>query len=309
MATTANASGDGTVTCILAIDWYLSLSAGKGYLQGNYATSTLSQILSFITETASGGTALPANQSSVAGLASPTVGYIVATASAKTPFATDTPTTVVGMNMVTALTAEHPTGIATASKGIVAGGYLAAASALAEKATFASETIALTASANLSAARLLLCGSLNDTNNGYFMGGSGSDDADKCNFATDTTAAVVSANLVAARYGGGGISKPGSFGYITGGFEAAKSSKVDKCLFATDTTVASTALVNQMSMIGGLSGANTGYSCGGSNSSATATGITTAVEGISFVTDTPAVVAGAALPTAQTHPAAISTLN
>ncbi len=309
MAITANASGDGTVSCILAFDWYLTLSAGKGYLQGNYAASTLNQILNFITETSAGGTALPGNQTCVMGLSSPSTGYLIATASYKTPFATDTPATAASANMVTALVYEGSSGVANSTKGFTAGGYTGGLSNVAHKITFATDTASLVAGANLSVARYNLSG-LIDTNNGYFIGGFGpSVVADKLVFATETTGAVASANLATARTEAGAISNVGSFGYTIGGFEAAKSNKVSKTSFAADTTSSSSTLASAISKPGGLSAANSGYSCGGSNAFNDATGITTAVESVSYATDVFAALAGAALPTAQTSAAAMSTIN
>jgi len=310
MAITANASGNSTVSCILAFDWYLTLSSGKGYLQGNYAASTLNQILNFITETTAGGTALPGNQSNTMGLVSPSTGYLIATASYKTPFATDTPAAAASANMVTALTLEGSSGVANSTKGFTAGGYVGGSASQAHKITFATDTASLVAGANLSVARYDVPG-ITDTNNGYFIGGYAaavSVIADKLAFATETTGAVASANLATARTQAGAISNIGSFGYIEGGFEAAKSNKVAKTLYATDTTSSSSTLATAIAKPGGLSAANGGYSCGGSNDGS-ATGITTAVESVSFATDVFAALAGAALPTAQTSSAAMSTIN
>lgn len=312
IATTANVSGDGTVTCILAFDWYLTISAGKGYLQGNYPTATLNQILSFITETSSGGTALPANQNCTMGVPSPSDGYLIATASVKTPFATDTPAATVSANLVTAGVYQGPTGGADNTKGFVAGIYVSGVKAYAEKILFASDSASLVSGADLSVARRNVPG-MTDTNNLYFSGGFAaavSAITDKLALSTETTSAVAGANLTTARSEPGTISNPGSFGLVVGGWEAAASNKVDKITYATDTAAASTVLAAAKGNMGGLSAANGGYSCGGNTGGYnSATGISTAVESIPFATLTPAALAGAALPTAQCDPAAMSTLN
>ena len=309
MATTANASGNGTVTCVLAIDLYLSISAGKGYLQGNGTASNLNQILSFITETTAAGTALPGNHSMSQGLASPSVGYAMAAATYKTPFATDTPAAAATANEVTAQTYQGATGISDASKGIVAGGITTGT--VAQKNTFATETTTLVAGANLSTNRRDVSG-MTDTLNGYFCGGYTAAvvaTGDKTSLTTETTAAVASTNLTAGRTGAPSISKIGSFGYWCGGYEAAKVSKVDKTLFASDTTSASTALAAARSFGGGLSAANSGYSCGGGDAEPVSGGTVTGVESVSFATDTFAALGGAVLGTAQYGMCAISTIN
>lgn len=307
-ATTANVSGDGTVTVILAIDWYLSLSAGKGYLQGNYAASTLHQILSFITETTAGATALPANKTEAMGLSSPDTAFLIANASAKTPYATDTPAVSTGTNLVTANTLEGLTGIQDTTKGIVAGGQ---AGGYAEKVIFSTESISLLPGADLSSGRQRSAGITNVTD-GYFGGGNTGSylaTTDKTSLATETTAAMVSANLTTARTGAASISKSGSHGYFCGGDTGTKSVIVDKTVFATDSTSVSSSLNTGRAAASGLSAANGGFVGGGANNMASATGILTSVEKVDFATDTFSAVAGAALPTAQTCACAVSTLN
>lgn len=308
IALSANVSGDGSVDCALAIDWYLTISAGKGYLQGNYAASTLNQILSFITETTSGGAALPGNLSYSSGLASPTTGYIINGAGYKTPFSTDTPAAAAAASLPGTVTNMPSSGVSNATKGFTAGSN---SSALAYKLTFASESTAAVATANLTASRYMPFG-LTDTNNGYFIGGFAaavSAIGDKLSLAAETTSAVVGTNLTTARYGSCSVSNIGVAGYSCGGFVAAKSALVDKTVFASDTTSASNSLATAIACGGGLSGANAGYSCGGANLQTSATGITTTVESMAYASETWAAVAGAALPTAQASQAAMSTLN
>jgi hypothetical protein len=315
MAITANASGDGTVSCVLAIDWYLSISAGKGYLQGNYAASTLFQILNFITETAAGGTALPGNATESMGLSSPTTGYLIAATSFKTPFATDTPAASANSNLPTALIWEGTRGVSDVSKGFVAGGVNGGAvSFIAHKNTFATEVVVAVAGANLTGARGGVP-AVTDSLKGYFVGGCDISlnplvTADKLTLATETTVAMVSANLATARNAPAAISNIGVCGYLVGGKAAAgKSALVSKITYATDTSSVSATLNTAIAAAGGLSGANMGYKCGGSDGLVDATNITGVVERISFATDAWAALAGAALPANQTNAASMSTIN
>lgn len=311
VATSINVSGNGTVTAILNVDFYIGASSGKGYLQGNSAASTLNQVLSFITEIMTGATALPGNNSTFMGLASGTIGYLFGPTAYKTPFATDTPAACGTANSPNADAYMGTNGTQNATKGIAAGTYIGGCTAYAYRLLFSNETTTYVPGANLSVARYTVS-AVTDTANGYFLGGYTTvlvATTDKTNFAAETTAAVAGANLTAARRQAATFSNVGVAGYAAGGFEAAKTAKCDKVTYASDTTAALAGMGTAIASNGGLSGATFGVSCGGSNGPSDAAGITTASEKMSFSTETFSVLATATLPTPQCNMASMSTLT
>jgi len=134
--------------------------------------------------------------------------------------------------------------------GYTVGGYSATPySLVADCTTFATQTTAALASANLSLARYALASFSDGARFGYTVGGNiggatpYSSVADCTTFATQSTAALTSANLSLARQSLASFSDGARFGYTVGGYigGATPNSLVADCTtFATQTTAALT---------------------------------------------------------------------
>lgn len=306
IALEANVSGDASIDATIDTDLWISDSAGKAFLQGNAGGSTLNQILDFITDITSGGTALPGVKDAAFGTVSPTTAYITgggAAAGYKTPFATGTPAACSGIDHpLTTISGGIQSGPSDQSKGFIAGGMTASRVATAYKIVFATETISAVASANLPAAKRFVI-ALNDTNNGYFLGGETVvNTGSKLVFATEVQSAVVGTNLSSARYGGAGISQIGTKGYYAGGSTGSAVTTTDICTFATDTTANSSGLGTANNYQASASGLNKGFSCGGAGGG-------TLVEKVDYATNVFSVSGPSALPTSQLDAVGLSTLN
>lgn len=178
---------------------------------------------------------------------------------------------------------------------------------------FSTDTTGMVTKGALSSARCDPAGA-NSATVGYFAGGhmSGTSETtvtDGLSFATDTTAQVTKGALETAR-GAAGSANSSTLGYFAGGKTGAGTSDVttaEGLTFSTDTTTQVTkgALVTKQSYLAGTNSTTVGYFAGGSTGNGAATATTTD-SGLTFATDTNAMVTKGVLATAKLFIAAVN---
>jgi hypothetical protein len=197
--------------------------------------------------------------------------------------------------------------------GYALGGSIGAYSLVADCTTFATQSTAALASANLSLARRYPASFSDGARFGYTVGGNIGGGtpyslvADCTTFATRSTAALASANLSLARDGLAGFSDGARFGYTVGGNIGGGTpySLVADCTtFATQATAALTSANLSLARYGLASfsdGARFGYTVGGT------TGANSLVaDCTTFATQSTAALASANLSLARRYPAGFS---
>jgi hypothetical protein len=185
--------------------------------------------------------------------------------------------------------------------------------ATADKLTFSGDSTSAVTTANLSQARAAASGVTDGSTKGYWAGGYTSTviaglvvTGDKLTFSTDSTGAVTTANLSLARCQGAGGSDGAVKGYFSGGQTGAAVTRVDKITFSNDTAAALTsAVVGNYAGAGGSDG-NNHLVAGGVNG---VSGITSAVIGIAFATDTNTTGISGSLTVARFYAAGLTTVS
>lgn len=187
------------------------------------------------------------------------------------------------------------------TKGFFSGGYTSpaspfGASAVTDRNTYSTETIAAVAGANLSQARFRM-GAAGNACKGFFSGGQatpvGVVTADRTTFSTEATAAVPGANLSQARQteAVGNACK----GFISGGCNLLATA--DKTTYATETTAAVPGANLTQARYGAAAVGNAckGFFSGGANN----TTIVATTDRTTYVTEATAAVPGANLTQAR----------
>lgn len=207
-------------------------------------------------------------------IASSTAGYAMADGYARPAGAigialTENPS---GTGTVTALiSVDHYLG-ASKGNGYIIGGSDGSASAIAQILTTATETVALSAGANLGAVRSSPAGASNGTD-GYTFGGTSTTayagvqvTAYKTPISTNTTAGITSANLTSGRSSQAGM-YAALAAYVLGGWDGAGTTTTTafKMPWATSTTAlqGSASLSSARSTTGSIYSSSAGYFAGG----------------------------------------------
>jgi hypothetical protein len=158
-------------------------------------------------------------------------------------------------------------GVVTSTNGYILGGYTYDwETTVAEKFTFATETLAAATDADLPDANQVSSGVSDTVTNGYVLGGftrARSDKISKLVFATDTTSALTSTLSVIR--GGGGSQGDTVAGYVSGGWSSGYIDFFDKFTYSSETSAALTSVfdVGVGLPSGGSDGTTNGYQFGG----------------------------------------------
>jgi hypothetical protein len=182
------------------------------------------------------------------------------------------------------------------TKGYYAGGISGTSGtvvklATADKITFSGDVTAAVTTANLSQARGAPCGGVTDgSTKGYWSGGYTGTvttgtvvTGDKITFSSDTTTAATTANISLSRCQGSGGSDGVTKGYFAGGQTGSGVTRIDKITFSIDTAASiTTATMANFAGAPGSDGKNALVAGGVNNVS----GVTDAIVGTAFATDT-----------------------
>ena len=254
-------------------------SRNRGYFSGGLnpsgsAQSTTDKIL-YSTNTTSHapGADLVTNRFNAASAGTLDIGYIGGggpssiTLFEKVTYSNETRSAVPGMTLDAVGGGQGRGAVGNRTVGFWCGGN--GANSNSDKITYATETAALTTTANLSSARFqpLYAG---NTTTGYMCGGfmpGSSEQTDKVTYPTDTTSAVPAANLSSARYGGSGFGNAEK-GYFIGGSGPGGGSPLavaERLLYSSDSmSLAPTAnLTSARYMVTGTSSFGSGFTAGG----------------------------------------------